>query len=61
MILPVYDMDKMKRLVAQDRFVAFSLKDLVTNRNHTEEEALRIIFDSYILDDSSMEDAYNQA
>jgi hypothetical protein len=54
-----FEQEKMKRMVEQDRFLKFVYDDL-KNRGHQETDALEIVFNSYILEDSSMEAEYSQ-
>jgi hypothetical protein len=48
------DKEKMKRMVEQDRFLKFVYDDLM-NRGHQETDALEIVFNSYIFEESCME------
>jgi hypothetical protein len=56
----LYEEDKMKRFVEKDGLLKFVYKDL-TNRNVPSSDALKVIFNGYVLDDSIMVSEYQQA
>lgn len=56
----VYDEEKMKRLVEKDGYLAFVYRDM-RNRHHSSKEALRLLFNSNVLDDSLMAAEYSKA
>lgn len=56
---PEFDVQSMKRLVEKDKLLAFVYRDLLT-RNHDEHNVLEIIFNGYVLDDSSMVEEYQK-
>ena len=54
-----FDIIKMTKLIAQDRFLKFSYKDLKRRNPATSEnEILEIVFNSYVLGDAQMENEY---
>lgn len=53
-----FELEKMKRFVQTDALLRFSVKDLMS-KGHKEEYALEIVFNTYVLEDSVMEAAYN--
>lgn len=56
---PEYSMPVMKRLVPQDRYLQWVWNDLRTrNPNCTEAELYEIIFNSNVIDDAGMIQAY---
>ena len=56
-----FDIIKMKKFIAQDRFLKFSYKNLKErNPDVPENEILEIVFNSEVLGDSSMEDEYSK-
>jgi len=52
-----FNYEQMKKFAEQDALVKLMAKDL-QSRGHSEEEALEVVFNSEILGDSVMEDAY---
>ncbi|KZE67940.1 hypothetical protein AWM68_17355 [Fictibacillus phosphorivorans] len=62
--LALYELDefdplKMKRFIKKDGLLKFVYKDLVS-KDHSEEDAARLIFNSYVLGDPVMEAEYNK-
>ncbi|ALS28856.1 hypothetical protein IJ21_34670 [Paenibacillus sp. 32O-W] len=55
-----FDPNKMERLVRGDAFLRFAVDDLVS-KSHSRKKALEIVFNSYVLEDSVMEDKYEKA
>ncbi|WP_066297443.1 hypothetical protein [Bacillus sp. FJAT-29937] len=59
--MPLFKMEKMKNFVNQDRLLNMVYKDLCKrNSSMTDEEVLEIVFNSYVLGDSVMEDIYSK-
>lgn len=56
----IYDEEKMKRLVKKDCYLTFVYRDM-RNRHHSSKEALRLLFNSNVLDDSAMANEYSKA
>ncbi|MCM3707334.1 hypothetical protein M3205_16610 [Cytobacillus firmus] len=57
----VFMEEQMKKLVAKDALLKLVYKDMTINRNHSCEDALKIIFNGYVLDDPIMEEEYRKA
>lgn len=56
----IFDEEKMKRLVDKDAYLTFVYKDM-QGRNHSNQDALRLLFNSNVLDDSVMANEYSKA
>jgi predicted nucleotidyltransferase len=56
-----YQEEKMERFVAKDNYLRFVFNDLTKNRNLSRSDALRILFNSNVLEDSDMIQAYKLA
>jgi hypothetical protein len=56
----VFDSKKMEQLLRKDAFLRFVVDDLVS-KSHSREKALEVVFNSYVLADSVMEDQYEKA
>jgi predicted nucleotidyltransferase len=54
-----YDPKKMERFIEKDGLLKFAFKDLM-RRNHSKDDAARLVFNSYVLGDSVMEAEYNK-
>ncbi|EFV74306.1 hypothetical protein HMPREF1013_05524 [Bacillus sp. 2_A_57_CT2] len=50
----------MKMLVAKDALLKLVYKDMICNRKHSSDDALKIIFNGYVLDDPIMEEEYRK-
>ncbi|MEH6988360.1 hypothetical protein [Cytobacillus firmus] len=57
----VFIEEQMKRLVAKDALLELVYKDMTNNRNHSSKDALKIIFNGYVLNDPIMEEEYRNA
>lgn len=55
----VFDINKMKVFSERDALLRLVLKDLI-KRGHGEDQALELIFNSYVLGDSVMEEIYKE-
>ena len=56
-----FDIIKMEKFIAQDRFLKFSYKNLKErNPNVSENEMMEIVFNSEVLGDSQMENEYKK-
>lgn len=58
--IPIFNPDKMKRLVNSDKYLQLIFKDLTT-RNIDELNALQVIFNSNVLDGFDYLKAYQNA
>lgn len=54
-----FDVEKMKKFAKQDRMINFMIEDL-KSKGHEEEYALRITYNTLVLEDSQMERAYEE-
>ena len=52
-----FNADKMRKYLKQDGLLRFVVKDL-QKRGHDEESALKVTFNSYVLDDFTMTKIY---
>ncbi|MDP4087240.1 MAG: hypothetical protein Q8934_22005 [Bacillota bacterium] len=52
-----FNADKMRRFINQDLLLKRVFDDF--NKQMAEEKALEVVFNSYVLEDSVMEDLYN--
>ena len=57
--IPIYNEDQMLRLVERDEFIKFSFLDLLKLGKLSYTTVLEVLFNSYVLEDSVMTDAYN--
>ncbi|KAF0817148.1 MULTISPECIES: hypothetical protein [Cytobacillus] len=56
----VFKEEQMKMLVAKDALLKLVYKDMICNRKHSSDDALKIIFNGYVLDDPIMEEEYRK-
>ncbi|PGT83249.1 hypothetical protein [Bacillus sp. AFS040349] len=53
-----FDLEKMKRLAEKDKLIQFVVNDLL-KKLEDEVVTYQVVFNSYVLDDSTMEDFYS--
>jgi hypothetical protein len=57
-LIPKFESTRMLRLVHLDRNLFSEFEDLTIRRDFNQEQALLILFNSYVLDDASLMDQY---
>ena len=55
-----FDSAKMDRLIREDRFLLHQFIDAIEKHPHDYDRALEVVFDTHVLEDSVMEQKYNE-
>ena len=57
----VFDSNKFRRLMAEDKFLEFTYNRLRDKNGLSDDQVLEVLFNTYVQDDSAMTAAYNAA